>query len=78
MSDTSSLDTLARLQDIRLRVYNHERISPADMRALLDDIRRDRDSASRASAKTRAAARKAAGAPPTAKLDIDSLFGGGK
>lgn len=73
MSD--SLDTLARLQDIRLRVFNRERISPQEMRALLLDICRDRENASRAGAKARTAARKAAGTTTAPTLDINTLFG---
>lgn len=72
MSDSSSLDTLARLQDVRLRVFNRERISPEDMRALLLDIDRDRGNAARAGAKNRAAAKKAAAAP--APLNLADLF----
>lgn len=73
-TDTSSLDTLARLQDIRLRVYNRERITPAEMRTLLLDIMRDRENASRAGAKARTAAKKAASSAPVT-LDINQLFG---
>ena len=72
MSD--SLDTLASLQDIRLRVYNRERISPAEMRKLLLDICRDRENASKAGARNRAAAKKAV----ASTLDINELFGAPK
>lgn len=73
-TDTSSLDTLARLQDVRLRVFNRERVTPEEMRLLLLDIVRDRENASRAGAKSRAAAKKAAATPAPA-LDINTLFG---
>jgi len=76
-TDTASLDTLASLQDIRLRVFNRERISPAEMRKLLLDISRDRENASRAGARSRAAAKKADKSAPV-QLDINTLFGGAK
>jgi hypothetical protein len=76
----ASLDTLSRLQDIRLRVFNRERISPAEMRTLLLDIMRDRENAAHAGAKARTAAKKAAGSATAAtaapvQLDINALFG---
>ncbi len=71
----SDLDTLSRLQDIRLRIANRERIEPAEMRAILLDIARDRESASKLGARNRAAAKKATGATPV-QLDITTMFRG--
>jgi hypothetical protein len=70
-----SLDTLSRLNDVRLRVFNRERVSPEEMRLLILDIVRDRENASRAGAKSRAAAKKAASAPTP--LNLADLFGAG-
>lgn len=71
---TDTLDTLSRLQDIRLRICNRERVSPEEMHSLLLDIMRDREATARVAPKARAAARKAVAAdkPP---LSIDDLFG---
>ncbi len=75
MSDTT-LDTAARLTDIRLRIYNRERITPAEMRSILLDIARDRESASKLSVKARRDAKKAvsSNAATAPSIDIDSMF----
>lgn len=71
---TDLSDTLLELTDIRLRVYNRERIPSAEMRRLLHNIIRDRESAKRLAAKTRTAAKRTvAVTPPT--IDINELFG---
>lgn len=73
MTDPTSLDTQARLTDIRLRIYNRERITPAEMRAVISDIIRDRESASRIAAKARRDVKRASVATPIA-IDMDELF----
>lgn len=72
MTDPTSLETQSRLTDIRLRIYNRERITPAEMRTLLRDIMRDRESASRVAAKARRDVKKASA--PTVSINMDELF----
>lgn len=71
------LVTQARLSDIRTRILARVPVTPAEMRDLLADIRRDRDNATRA-ARSAAATRRRQAAQPTAAapaISIDTLFG---
>jgi hypothetical protein len=77
LTDDTTIDTQLRLSDLRLRVLNNERVSAEEFRVLLDDLRRDRESASRASAASRRAVKRASttlAASPT--LSLDTLFPG--
>lgn len=78
MNDTASLSlaTQLRLQDIRLRVMNRTSVSKDEYRTLLLDLRKDRESASRASAAARKIAK--AAEKKTAQplqFDLNSMFG---
>lgn len=81
-SDNDTLPTTlaaqAALADIRTRILAGERVSPADMRSMLDDLRKDRDATSRAQAKAKREIAKA-NKPPLAAGDIlNTLFPGAK
>lgn len=65
----NDIDTIAHLQDIRIRVLNRERVTPAEMRDLLSDLRRDRENTAK-TARSATAKKKAA----TASLSLDQLF----
>lgn len=67
------LDTQLALADIRTRVLAGERLSASEMRTLLNDLRRDRENASRASAKARRDAARAS-APSKASTALEGLF----
>lgn len=73
------LDTQLRLQDIRLRVMNRTPVSKDEYRSLLLDLRKDRESASRAGAaarKTAKAAEKKSAQP--LQFDLATMFGAAK
>lgn len=72
------LDTLSRLQDIRTRVLARERVTPDEMREMLSDLRRDRESASKAGAVARKAQKSAGFAGARATFTVDSLFPSGQ
>lgn len=73
MPPPDALATQTRLQDIRLRILNGDRVQPDEMRELLSDLRRDRENASRS--RTRAKA-KGAGSVGGSKpaIDLNELF----
>lgn len=72
MPASDILTTQLALADTRSRVLAGERCTVDHYKALLNDLRRDRDGASRASAKAR---RDAARAAPKASPLLDTLFG---
>lgn len=76
MSDTAStadpLATQARLQDVRLRILNGERVPPDEMRELLSDIRRDRENAARLGRKGTTKRKPAAAG--AVNVNLDELF----
>ena len=73
MSDTPT-DTASRLLDIRLRIHNRERITPAEMRAILLDIARDRENAAKYAARDRRAAKKTAAGGSAPSINVNDLF----
>lgn len=72
----STLDTQAKLADIRMRVLSGEQVSPMEYRQLLDDLRRDREATAKASAKAARDVRKAnkPTTPSGGDLTLDKLF----
>jgi hypothetical protein len=75
MTDLPPSDTASRLLDIRLRIHNRERITPAEMRSILLDIARDRENAAKYAARDKRAAKRAAsGATPAPSLNLDEMF----
>lgn len=74
----STLDTQAKLADIRMRVLAGEQVSPMEYRQLLDDLRSDREATAKASAKASREVRKANKSTTTpdsgGDLTLDKLF----
>lgn len=84
MTDTSATDpdtaSQLALQDFRLRVANREPIRPEEYHVLILSLQRGREfraaralAEGKAGAKAKAAANKAAGTKPGAKMDDDAL-----
>lgn len=74
MPASDLLDTQLALADIRTRVLAGERLDESEYHRVLNDLRRDRKSASRASAKARRDAAKAAPRETKGQVALEGLF----